>query len=290
MVKRILLTTDLSEASSKVFGCVDFLHGLGSRQAVLFYCVNIRDVGVLSEELRESLRAPLEEQKKILEGRGLETEIDIVLGLPHLEIHRAAEEKKCDLIVVGSHGRGMMGSALLGSVTSGVIETARKPVMVVRLKIVEQEGCKSCEMACEDLAHHILFPTDFSDSAARAFEWVAMMVESGCKQVTLLHVQDRSKIVPQIMDRLSEFNQTDQERLEKHKEILMEKGASEVSILVPYGAPVKEILKTAGQKGVSLIVMGSQGRGFIDEIFLGSVANHVTRQAPVPVILTPAQR
>ncbi|MFW6129032.1 MAG: universal stress protein [Candidatus Aminicenantaceae bacterium] len=33
----------------------------------------------------------------------------------------------------------------------------------------------------------------------------------------------------------------------------------------------------------TMIVMGSQGRGFIKEIFLGSVSNNVLRHATIPV-------
>jgi nucleotide-binding universal stress UspA family protein len=36
--------------------------------------------------------------------------------------------------------------------------------------------------------------------------------------------------------------------------------------------------------------MGSQGRGFIHEVFLGSVANNIARLAPLPVIFVPAIR
>lgn len=290
MLKRMLIATDLSEASARVLGCVDFLHGLGMREAVLLYCVNVRDVGFITDDLRESLREPLEEQRKILETRGLQASSEVVLGLPHREILRIADEKDCDLIVLGSHGRSLMGSVLLGSVASSVVQSARKPVMVVRLKIVEQEGCKGCEMACADLAHHVLYPTDFSDNAERAFDYVTRMVESGCKRVTLLHVQDKANIERHLRDRLDEFNRIDRARLERLAEILKEKGATEVTILIPYGSPIREVLKCARQNDVSLVVMGSQGRGFIDEVFVGSVANNVTRQAPVPVMLIPALR
>jgi len=39
-----------------------------------------------------------------------------------------------------------------------------------------------------------------------------------------------------------------------------------------------------------MVVMGSQGRGFIGEVFLGSVSHTVTRHSKVPLLLIPAIR
>jgi nucleotide-binding universal stress UspA family protein len=48
-------------------------------------------------------------------------------------IVRTAEEKACDLIVLGSHGYGMLKDALMGGTARGVIRRTRKPVLLVRL-------------------------------------------------------------------------------------------------------------------------------------------------------------
>lgn len=89
---------------------------------------------------------------------------------------------------------------------------------------------------------------------------------------------------------MAEFNEIDQARLERLKERLIHIGGREVSIEIPYGSTTREILRAVNNHPYSLIVMGSQGRGFISEVFLGSVSHNIARKAPVPVLLVPAIR
>jgi len=50
------------------------------------------------------------------------------------------------------------------------------------------------------------------------------------------------------------------------------------------GRPSREIVRVAREQGVDCIVMGTHGRGGIDRLILGSVAERVVRTAPVPVV------
>ena len=47
-------------------------------------------------------------------------------------ILKAARARKCDAIVMASHGRGGLGGLLLGSQTSRVLSHSKIPVVVVR--------------------------------------------------------------------------------------------------------------------------------------------------------------
>jgi nucleotide-binding universal stress UspA family protein len=53
------------------------------------------------------------------------------------------------------------------------------------------------------------------------------------------------------------------------------------------GHPVPVILESLQANDISLIVLGTQGKGFIEEIFLGSVAHNISRFAPCPLLLIP---
>ncbi|MEX1033316.1 MAG: universal stress protein [Cellvibrionaceae bacterium] len=56
----------------------------------------------------------------------------VVIGQPTSEIHRMAEEKGVDLIVVGSHGRQGL-ALLLGSTANGVLHGTKCDVLAVRV-------------------------------------------------------------------------------------------------------------------------------------------------------------
>ena len=56
------------------------------------------------------------------------------IGSPVGEVVKAAKDWPADLIVIGSHGRGGIRRALLGSVAEGVMRQAPCPVLVVRAK------------------------------------------------------------------------------------------------------------------------------------------------------------
>ena len=53
-------------------------------------------------------------------------------GEPAAEIVRVASERGADLIVMGTHGRGAVGSLLIGSVAQRVLHLAGVPVLLVR--------------------------------------------------------------------------------------------------------------------------------------------------------------
>lgn len=288
MFKRMLVATDLSEVSERVVCTLGGLRDLGTEEAVLVHCFNIRDVGSLADQLMAMARPSFERQKKILEEQGFSTIGKMVLGLPQIEINRQAEELDCSLIVVGSHGQKMASEMFLGGVASAVIHSARRPVLLLRTELHDENGKMVCgERACDAL-EHVLFPTDFSDNAEHAFQYVLKIAECGARRITLLHVQDQGTIDRHLKDRLADFNRIDMERLQRLKADIENRGVKDIQIELPYGSPKKEIISRARQDSVSLVVMGTQGRGFIGELLLGSVSYAVARRSGVPVLLIPA--
>ncbi len=291
MYGKALIATDLSDACAHMLRCAVGLKALGTTDIVLLHCFNIRDVGTLAPRLMELSKPLMDSQVSQLEAEGFNVSSEMVLGLPHIEIGRQAEEHDCSFIVVGSRGQSMAQEILLGGVAGGVISSATLPVLVVRVKLARVNGSVVCEMQDEcDFLEHVLFVTDFSENAQHAFEHVRALAERGARTITLLHVQDRTKLGGHLEDRLEEFNRTDTGRLEVLKDDLQKRGASHVRIEIPYGIPKKDIVERTKHDDVSLVVMGRQGRGYVSGFFVGSVSDAVARYSAAPVLLVPMSR
>lgn len=290
MFNTIVIATDLSLASDHVVGCVHGLLGWGAQKAILAHALGLRHLTDMARLFVKEAEPKLAEQKAELEAQGYETTVEVAPRSPRLEVNRIARERGASLIVVGSHGDSLSSEILLGGAALAILEHAATPVLVIRIKVYDQEAQIRCEVACDDLTRHILFATDFSDNAERAYGYLEKIVEIGAKRVTLLHVQNKTRFAKHLEHRLDEFNKIDQARLGRVKEELEHTGAEEVNISIPYGFPIEEILKFSNEENPSLIVVGSQGRGFISNIFLGSVSYNVVRNAPVPVLVVPPVR
>jgi len=138
-VKRILVPYDFSETSAAAVkyatwlarnfgGRLYFLH-VGDRAQTDFeteFPIGLE--GAVEDAVRERLLKILSPQ----EQAEFHPEFGVRPGVPAAEIVRYAAAQEIDLIVMGTHGRGFVGHAVMGSVAEKVVRTAPCPVLTVR--------------------------------------------------------------------------------------------------------------------------------------------------------------
>jgi nucleotide-binding universal stress UspA family protein len=84
------------------------------------------------ERMIEKSKTVLENVQKKAESLNIKTETAVKEGEAYEKIVELANEKKADVIFIGSHGRTGLKKILMGSVTEKVIGHAPCPVMVVK--------------------------------------------------------------------------------------------------------------------------------------------------------------
>nr|WP_320025954.1 universal stress protein [uncultured Acetobacterium sp.] len=289
MFDKIIVISEVSNASAEMVKYIKSLRSLGTKECLLLQCFNPQDVDAgVSSYLTAIFNENLQQQSDLLMEQGFAVKTKVVSGNIKNEVNRVALEEKCSLIVVGAEKHSMIGGLFLGGIAYDVIYGSTKPILLVRDALRDEH--EEPTLATNDGIEHVLFPTDFSENADIAFTYIKELVKNGVKQVTIFHIQDESKINPYLLHRLIEFNEIDQGRLEKLKDDLLSQNDINVDIQIRFGSPTAEILKIVDEQQIQLVVMGTQGRGFISEIFMGSVSHNIVRHSSSSVLLIPGIR
>ena len=143
-VQRILVATDFGTASAAaVRTAVELADRFAARLDVLhvveepFSHVAIShgylpELDLFRAELRNAAHQQLDLVLTAEEVKRLGAHSGVVMGSPVHEIVRYANEHKSDLIVLGTHGRGTVMHALLGSVAERVVRQAACPVLTIK--------------------------------------------------------------------------------------------------------------------------------------------------------------
>lgn len=138
-IRRILLATDLSEASEAATAqALELARDLGSDLLVVSV-IDPRSLLLPSGRMGarvDQVRSSRESVAQEIVGRGRSAGVRVTFliweGNPGESIVDAARSEQVDMVVVGSHGRGSMGRFFIGSVSEHVVRHAPCPVLVVR--------------------------------------------------------------------------------------------------------------------------------------------------------------
>jgi len=143
---------------------------------------------------------------------------------------------------------------------------------------------------------HILVPTDFSAASDAALAWARDLAHQYEARVLLLHVVTDPRAsgmwtpevyVPATAETQQRLLREARERLERALPT-DERSRFAVTIDARLGDAAENILETAREHNVDLIVMGTHRRHGFMHVVLGSTAERVLRDATCPVLTTHA--
>jgi nucleotide-binding universal stress UspA family protein len=143
MFYRIIVPTDFSSCSEEAWRLAQRLAGMSGAELVLTHVLTeaplFREGPFIMPKVREVFEAArsfadsaIKEWAAKARAEGLSARVALRSGVAYQEIVALAVDERADLIVIGTHGRGGIDRALLGSVADRVIRLAPCPVLTVR--------------------------------------------------------------------------------------------------------------------------------------------------------------
>jgi len=138
----------------------------------------------------------------------------------------------------------------------------------------------------------ILIATDGSEYTKEAVSTGLELAKTLGAEVTALYVIDQTSFVSFPIDSsiVSLYSLLENEGKKAVEEVKKEgeQLGVKVNTVVTEGSPTRKIVEMASE--ADLVVMGTLGRSAISKLFMGSVAERVTRYAPCPVLVVRSKR
>lgn len=280
MFKKILYPTKFEDFALPILKNLTCLKAGGLEEVILVNVIEteslliIRDSGlpIDFDRIRDSAQRKMSTYAEYLKAEGITVKTKIVEGSLVPEILKAADEEDVSLIVAGRQKRDILGELFVGSTTDRIIRRSDVPVLVAKYHVLKETAGETTEQYCTNMFRKILYPTDWSSSAERAKQYIPLLRKVGASEIIVVHILE------------TDFDLGIKEKLGALKQEFQSEGFT-VLVQLLKGKPYAEINRIATEEDVSLIVMGSHGKGFTGVIFWGSVSQRVVEYSEKPVLV-----
>lgn len=291
--KKILMPTDFSEGSKDALPyAVGAAREMGAELSVVHVvhpppAAELLAFGVVLDE--KLLMQEARKQLRKFREREIPSEIAgsavVMKGTPWEEITRLAAERKFDLIVTATHGRGGLKHLWYGSTAERVVRHAPCPVLSVRQRPI----CVFLPGENPIRARRILAPTDFSELSITALQQAVALAKRFEARIDLIHVNEPTPYtdadyayLAMVESALCESVNGELARLHAAVPGLKERIGE---FVVRVGNPAFEVVQASLVLNSDLIVVATHGRVGLERLSLGSVAERVLRHASCPVLV-----
>jgi nucleotide-binding universal stress UspA family protein len=241
-----------------------------------------RDPAEAEQRMLQQVEADLASAARFLATAGRKVEQRVLRGRPAEAIIAEADRLDADLIVMGSRGHGPFKSALLGSVSTEVVNASSRPVLIARgigvhRVLVATDGTATSSLALDLVA------------SWRIFESVELTVLSVSEPVSSWVALDRVDVESAYWlgleaelaeERRLAYTESARAAAEKLNQV-GRRAAHEVRV----GDPAHQIVQAADELDADLIVTGSRPSSM--DLFgaIGSVARNVLQHAKTSVLV-----
>ncbi len=303
-IKHLLFPTDFSDPAQHAGRYAAALaRATGARVTVLHTLVAPYPPAAVTpaEWLEVAQRLTQQEEQRVRDALQALTEGEDFRGIPvrtlvrtgpvEHEILQAMRHDPVDLVVMGTHGRGLVGRAVLGGVTTKIVRLSPRPVLAVRwpgARIRTPWGkvlVGPAPRAGGPGFARVLVPLDGSPLGEGILAEVLALAGPFSASLTLVQVIERPAYP---MIDVSAVQAREAEAAVRYLDgvrAAVQAAGLRVQTEVLFGDPATAILGHAAKVEADVIAMCTHGRSGLDRWLLGSVAEKVLSGSHVPVLL-----
>jgi len=294
MFKRILFPTKFDEFSLPILNSILCLKSAGLEEVILLHVVDLEKLystlewgnAINLDGIKEQSVGRLNSYIECLGSEGITARPVVAEGNVVPEIMKTAARLEASLIGAGRQKRNVLGELFIGSTTDRIIRRSHIPVLVSKYHALTEIGGEVIERFCLNMFRKVLLPVDWSPWTERAKEYLPFLQQVGASEVIILHVADGLAIEAKYMtEKTQETIREGTAKLETLKQELQASGFHAEAHLLEGGRAYQEINRMATKEDVSMIVMGSHGKGFPVETIWGSVSQRVVEYSEKPVLV-----
>lgn len=281
-ITRILAATDLSDSSLPALRYArSFADRFSAKLTVVYSDPLLFPTDVIGPA-NAMFIAPAPEHEARLRGEAVEQvgrvmagrpyEVEIAFGQPIPAILETAEERRSDLIVMGTHLRHGWRRALLGSISEGVVHGSRCPVLTA----AADEGLLGSGVPA---VTNVLCPVNFTYVSRDAVHAAARVADAFSANLIVVHISESASVNHHLPNEqtVRSWIAPELQEIVTYRELIVRDGAAE------------RVLDCADDLGADLLVIGAQHRFFRDTTVLGTTTERLIRFAGCPVLTVPRE-
>jgi len=236
------------------------------------------------EATKEVRQAYLESVVAELNNEGFAVDYTVRPGFIADATQGLIEQGKVDLVITTTRGKSGTHHWLTGGVSAKLIGRIDKPVLLVHATDDGNGAMPKVE--------RILAALDGSIYSESVLPYARAMSKAFGSELILMSVPavpevESYRAAADVVDTIrSKAVENMQKFLEAVARSLREDGVN-VRTVVTGSMPARTIAETAEQEEVDMIMLTSRGRGGLDLLMMGSVAQRVVQNTPIPVFMVP---
>jgi len=196
------------------------------------------------------------------------------------------EEDGIDLVVTTTRGKSGKPHWLDGGISRKLVQLINVPILIVKYR---EEGYPPAPTV-----RHIMVTLDGSVYSERALPYARVLARAFGAELLLMSVpavpeaQDY-RAAPEVVKKVRDKAEANMRKFLHDIARLLRKDRLHVRTLVRGSIPARTVVEVSEKEKADLIMLTSRGRGSLDLLLMGSVAEEVVRETRVPVFMMPVR-